>query len=444
MSMKILFAAQDPGSANALAPVIKKLSASITVNVLAAKYAVPMFAREKIRFTDCTSCSDAELEQLIVSWKPEILVLGASAGLSIEKRLTLIARARGITTVSVIDYWSGYDDRFGERINKRHQYLPDYVCVIDRVMKNELLELGVPSGAIAITGNPSLEASVKKIQRTHLKIPLSRVRRDFLDPARREERSVAPALHERQVTPRGEEIARTRKDAANSGNSIVASLRSITGDTPSSSLLGLAKIGSHRGGRDFEMGSTKTKHAKNLLYISTPFSSLRPNPYPFDEFQVLRDVLEYSRWKEYGQVVVKLHPKEAEGKYDELIARYPGVPIRVVKDVDLYRLLGAATLIIGTNSIVLLEASIAGKPVVSYQPGLHPKDDVLVSNRRGLSKAIYDKKDLYDYLLEYYRRKQWRPPAHMLRVLKKQYANVNATQNIINLISNIWKKIKRK
>ncbi|MDO8584842.1 MAG: hypothetical protein Q7R85_01835 [bacterium] len=351
--MRVLFAAQDPGSANALAPVIKKLSAKASVKVLGAKYAVPMFAREKIRATDCTSYSDAQLADVVVAWKPDIMVLGASAGLSIEKRFTLIARARGIRTVSVIDYWSGYDDRFGEKINKRHRYLPDDICVIDRVMKRELLELGVPAGAIAITGNPALEASIKKIR-------------------------------------------------------------------------------------------TKTKHPKNLLYISTPFSSLHPNPYPFNEFQVLEDVLGYAQWKDYGPVIVKLHPKEEEGKYDELIARYPEVPVRVVKDADLYRLLSEATLIVGTNSIVLLEASIAGKPVISYQPGLHPKDDVLVSNRRGLSRAIYHKKDLYDYLDEYYRRKQWSPPARTLSVLKKQYANMNATQNIITFITKIWKKIKRK
>ncbi len=351
--MKILFAAQDPGSANALFPVIKKLSTKVSINVLAAKYAVPMFARDKISFTDCTFYSDAELERMFVAWKPEIVVLGASAGLSIEKRLTLIARARGIRTVSVIDYWSGYADRFGEKINKGFRYFPDYVCVIDRVMKKEFLALGVPAGAIVITGNPHLEDSVKKIR-------------------------------------------------------------------------------------------AKTKRVKNLLYISTPFSSLHPNPYPFNEFQVLQDVLEYPQRKDYGSVIVKLHPKEEEGKYDELIARYPGVSIRVVKDADLYRLLGEAALIIGTNSIVLLEASLAGKPVVSYEPGLSPKDDVLVSNQKGLSHAIYDKKDFYDYLSEYYRRKQWRPPAHTLQMLKKQYADVHATQNIITFITTIWRKIKRK
>lgn len=351
--MKILFAAQDPGSANALTPVIKKLSARIQLKVLAAKYAVPMFVRDNIRFTDCTAYSDAQLADLVAAWSPNIMVLGASAGLSIEKRLTLMARVHGIRTVSVIDYWSGYDDRFGEKINKRHRYLPDYVCVIDRAMKDELLELGVPAKAIAITGNPHLEDSVRKIK-------------------------------------------------------------------------------------------AKTKHAKNLLYISAPFSSLHPNPYPFDEFQALRDVLEYPRWKEYGTVIVKLHPKEAEGKYDALIARYPEAPIRIVKADDLYRLLGEATVIVGINSIVLLEASLAGKPVVSYQPGLHPKDDVLVSNRRGLSKAVYHKKDLYHYLSVFYRRKQWSPPARTLYMLKKQYAQAHATKNIITFISTLWKKIQRK
>ncbi|GEM_PF-1589083 len=346
--MRILFCAQDPGSANALLPVIKKLEKHALVKVWAATYAPLIFKTAGVRFMDCTSHSHATLAKLFFAFAPEVVVTGTSAGFSLEKKVTLIARAQKIKTISVIDYWSGYTERFGDRVSKRFRYLSDYICVIDRIMKREVMELGVPGKAIVITGNPHLEDSVKKIR-------------------------------------------------------------------------------------------LKTKTKRNLLYISTPFSLLKPNPYPFDEFQVLKDILHYKGYGEYGAVIVKLHPKEAEDKYDRLLLSYPKIPLRVVKDINLYTLLGEATLIVGTDSIVLLEASLAGKAVVSYQPGLKPKDDVLVSNRRGLSRAVYHRKDLYAYLDYYYKKKQWSVPARTLKRLRDEYVRVNAVHKIINCITTIWK-----
>ncbi len=120
--------------------------------------------------------------------------------------------------------------------------------------------------------------------RTHLGIFPSRVASDLSATARREEEVVTSALHRREVslceiwrsqtTPRGEEIARTLRDTANSSDSFVAPPRSIQRIHLRSSLLGLAGIGSYRGGRSFEMGS-KHYNALGALCHALSFVILR-------------------------------------------------------------------------------------------------------------------------------------------------------------------------
>ncbi len=68
-------------------------------------------------------------------------------------------------------------------------------------------------------------------------------------------------------------------------------------------------------------------------------------------------------------VVVKLHPIDRAGdRYKALLAGlaraggYPAIPLTVVRDIDLYRLLRAADAHLGQYSTVLTDAVVAGTP----------------------------------------------------------------------------------
>ena len=68
-------------------------------------------------------------------------------------------------------------------------------------------------------------------------------------------------------------------------------------------------------------------------------------------------------------VVVKLHPIDRQvGTYQALLGRlaraggYPPIPVSVVRDIDLYRLLRAADAHLGQYSTVLTDAVVAGTP----------------------------------------------------------------------------------
>lgn len=85
-------------------------------------------------------------------------------------------------------------------------------------------------------------------------------------------------------------------------------------------------------------------------------------------------------------LVIRPHPREDAAKFSSVRARR----IRLVldRDVDAYELVMASDLLVGMNSILLLEASYLGAIALSLQPGL-VKADCLPSNGVGPIKAVY-------------------------------------------------------
>jgi glycosyltransferase involved in cell wall biosynthesis len=81
-------------------------------------------------------------------------------------------------------------------------------------------------------------------------------------------------------------------------------------------------------------------------------------------------------------LVVKLHPREAVGKYT-------GSSATVFKDRDPYELMLSADLVVGMDTILLLEAGLMGCPTLSYQPG-RKGTETLVTNRLGMGSFCYE------------------------------------------------------
>ncbi|MBU1145315.1 MAG: CDP-glycerol glycerophosphotransferase family protein [Firmicutes bacterium] len=95
-------------------------------------------------------------------------------------------------------------------------------------------------------------------------------------------------------------------------------------------------------------------------------------------------------------LLIKLHPKE-DGKFilDEVensMIRY-----RFLKEFDQRKLILASDIVIGIESIVLMESVILGKPTISFQPGLVGEDN-LFSNLLGITKPIYRTDELLIYM----------------------------------------------
>ena len=140
--MKILAAAHDPGGANAVVPVLAELMRrGHEVVALAEGPAREIFSAQGVPLGDCA--------------QPALVLVGTSAGESIDKKVT--ARMRGVPTVAVLDFWSNYWQRFSSLGVKDFKYLPDLVCVIDDIAKQEMIAEGFPAEKLVVTGNPHFD-----------------------------------------------------------------------------------------------------------------------------------------------------------------------------------------------------------------------------------------------------------------------------------------------
>lgn len=95
---------------------------------------------------------------------------------------------------------------------------------------------------------------------------------------------------------------------------------------------------------------------------------------------MLIEALDFSRFR----LVIKLHPQEDAAKYQPLLQR--GVPARLVKDCDVRKLILRSHRIVGMFSMLLLEAALIRRDVLSVMPGADPR--LFIGNRIGATTAV--------------------------------------------------------
>ena len=130
----------------------------------------------------------------------------------------------------------------------------------------------------------------------------------------------------------------------------------------------------------------------SIVFFCQPFTELENN-IGLNEIEILNDFVD--AFKNLGiekKIKVKMHPRTKNlNKFENL-----DIEITTSDTTDLIR---EAKLVIGMNSMALFEATMSGRKVLSYQPGLNVKDP-LVTNRLGLTKAVYKKTDLEKSIID--------------------------------------------
>lgn len=86
------------------------------------------------------------------------------------------------------------------------------------------------------------------------------------------------------------------------------------------------------------------------------------------------------------RLVVKLHPREDPDKY-------AAFNLPVIQEADPYELMMSADLVVGMDTVLLVEAGWLGCPTLSFQPG-RKSPDSLVTNRLGIGRFCYDPSSL--------------------------------------------------
>jgi hypothetical protein len=121
--------------------------------------------------------------------------------------------------------------------------------------------------------------------------------------------------------------------------------------------------------------------SKLALFVSEPILEYYGRTRGYDQYQAFTMFLEAMKDGAAGyRPVLKLHPKDHAGKFEEIIRAYQQLaPLVVGNQLNSLECLKIADLIVGMTSIMLIEGFVLGKAVMSLQPGLQIEDPLILS-----------------------------------------------------------------
>lgn len=124
-------------------------------------------------------------------------------------------------------------------------------------------------------------------------------------------------------------------------------------------------------------------------------------------FKVLYEALYQveEKIKEDIVLVIKIHPKESDNKYNKIIENLSKkIKIIIDKTTDALEMISASDLVCGMSSMLLVEAAIIGTQVMSIQINLKQKNPFILADLYPIP-LITDNSKVYDALVEIYGQK---------------------------------------
>jgi len=312
--VRVWVAARDAGAGNILLPVIRNLKnrTGVSVRVLAEGPALGVLRQGGIHAEEVPSSADQRRQLLRRLWQdsaPQALLLGTSWGGSVDKDLLAVGEENGIPSLSVVDHWSKYRERFVEQDSGRLR-LPTRISVMDEIALEQAVRDGLPREILTVAGQPHLQ-------------------------------SVAAARSDPTLLQRAQQLR-----ARWLGQAHVIPSPGGARD-PALILFGseLFSDDFHRG-TPYDLGYTETDALEGLaeaLAIAQP------------------------RLARLLRLVVKLHPKEDRCRFRPgPLAQARG--FHLAQEQPPLECLLAADAVVGMTSMFLVEAALMGRPAVSFQP----------------------------------------------------------------------------
>lgn len=143
---KILFVFSDPGGAKPILSLIENEKLNETLVVSDREYPFYKDFKSQVKILE------NEPEDIINSYKPNLIYTGTSYRSEIEKQFIQIANQKGITSISFIDHWTSMRNRF--ELPEGKLIFPSQIDVIDERAKQIAINEGIDKEKIVITGNP--------------------------------------------------------------------------------------------------------------------------------------------------------------------------------------------------------------------------------------------------------------------------------------------------
>jgi hypothetical protein len=153
--MPVLFAAGDPGGANALRPIIAAVCARdghalvMRSGAFASGTAFPDTVRLVLPPDQITG-----LDRYLAGLGASALCFGTSLNDTVPLRLARAAASAGLGTVAVLDNWVNYRARL--TMDGGDAFIPDVYAVMDDRAWAEAVADGVPAHCLMVTGHPNL------------------------------------------------------------------------------------------------------------------------------------------------------------------------------------------------------------------------------------------------------------------------------------------------
>ncbi len=176
---KVLFFARDPGGANCIIPVIKKMPGNIKMSVMAKDIAYNRIKSRGASVEDihskCDPNSIGSIKNFLRNDSVELVVTGTSVDDYTERYLWKACSLLGIPSIAILDQWtntgirfSKYDYLHEEEYNtvRSFEYLPTIICVMDEVAKRMIVKEGIQDGLIRITGQPHFDTVKSEFEKT--------------------------------------------------------------------------------------------------------------------------------------------------------------------------------------------------------------------------------------------------------------------------------------
>lgn len=171
--MKVLATAKDVGGANAIAPVLKRLLLQRhEVRAVAYGHCGEIFQREGVPARPAEVYGEIEHSELglrklagriFSQERPDIVLVGTSWGISLDKELVMEGIRRDVPTVAVLDMWSYYRERFSHLDDGELCYLPSRIAVMDELAYADALTAGIPGDRMTVTGQPYFDSLMDRI-----------------------------------------------------------------------------------------------------------------------------------------------------------------------------------------------------------------------------------------------------------------------------------------
>jgi hypothetical protein len=186
----ILFVAHDPGGANVLKPVIAYFAEQTNITsyhlllgpaaerinadgVNVRKISVPPIPTPD--FPNEKSVLEEDIRRMFHETRFDAVFTATSFNSNLERLCIRIAKELGVPTLTILDFWSNYRQRFTyqERFDA-----PSVLFVADKRMQREA-EAELPTTKVIISGNPHLlgiAARYKEARQTLQGLPIQRIR----------------------------------------------------------------------------------------------------------------------------------------------------------------------------------------------------------------------------------------------------------------------------